>query len=753
MYRRKIKTLQQKVARKSKKINTMKELIQHLKKSSRCDDGIEEVVMNNFEGFQLEVFHSELRNSKISARQRRYSTEMKEFALTIYFYSPKAYNFLRKKLFLPHPAMLRKWLSVFNCEVGFLQEVFDFLKEQARTSDYLQDVALTFDSMAIRSQLLYDKKTDKHCGYVDLGNVSAVDSEELATEALVLMIVSYTKNFKCPIAYFFVNKISAIIQKQLILVAIQKLSEINISVRSVTCDGCIANIKTFEMLGCNLNPENIEAKFKFTHQISTSSGVGVTSTQQDCMDVFCILDPCHLLKLTRNAFAEVSISSPTGSIDFNFIVKLHLLQEKEDLKLANALTGSHVIFKQKKMNVRLAAQTISSSVADAIDFLRLSGNAEFQGSEATTEFIRIFDRIFDVMNSRTLFAKGYKSPLFLHNIHYWKQIFSETAIYIKGLKINGTNVLLHARKTFALGFLINIYSFAHLAEYLLTRSVMPLKYVITYKCSQDHLELFFSCIRSRGGWNNNPNVQQFKWAMRKLLFRNSVKPSVNGNCLINYSSDLAPVFDFKNPRRNIIENQNEDVELDDSNLNHFMSLVDLTSLSSFQNNILYYIGGVIVRKLLKKNSCSFCQEIITHQGTQDHTYLVDINDSSSFTRFVSNGKLYYPSKGVFEIVQYTERAFRAELAMGYLGQYDFKKRIVISVTQNFLSKLSSLFGNTHPMVEMNDELHEIQVLKYVANTYASIRIMTHSTKKTLQMLGQKATLRHKLNKTVLFYHI
>ena len=42
-----------------------------------------------------------------------------------------------------------------------------------------------------------------------------------------------------------------------------------------------------------------------------------------------------------------------------------------------------------KMNVHLAAQTLSGSVAQAIEFLRDEAAIdEFQGSEATTEFIK-----------------------------------------------------------------------------------------------------------------------------------------------------------------------------------------------------------------------------------------------------------------------------------------------------------------------------------------------------------------------------
>ena len=50
----------------------------------------------------------------------------------------------------------------------------------------------------------------------------------------------------------------------------------------------------------------------------------------------------------------------------------------------------------------------------------------------------------------------------------------------------------------------------------LTTKPKPLDYLLTYKYSQDHLELLFSCIRSRGGRNNNPNCLQLKYALQKM---------------------------------------------------------------------------------------------------------------------------------------------------------------------------------------------------------------------------------------------
>ncbi len=59
------------------------------------------------------------------------------------------------------------------------------------------------------------------------------------------------------------------------------------------------------------------------------------------------------------------------------------------------------------MKVKLAAQTLSSSVADALVFCdEVMSNNEFRDCVATVKFIRIIDRLFDVLNSRNPIANG-----------------------------------------------------------------------------------------------------------------------------------------------------------------------------------------------------------------------------------------------------------------------------------------------------------------------------------------------------------
>jgi hypothetical protein len=66
-------------------------------------------------------------------------------------------------------------------------------------------------------------------------------------------------------------------------------------------------------------------------------------------------------------------------------------------------------------------------------------------------------------------------------------------------------------------------------EYIVERKY--LSYLLTYKLSQDHLEMFFCAVRSKGGVNNNPTASQFQAAYKRLLIHSEITTSKNSNCL------------------------------------------------------------------------------------------------------------------------------------------------------------------------------------------------------------------------------
>ena len=129
------------------------------------------------------------------------------------------------------------------------------------------------------------------------------------------------------------------------------------------------------------------------------------------------LDACYMLKLMRNLLADYGtishiVDSRKEDIKGEYIVALNDIQEDLGLSFANKLKKKHVDWTKHKMKVNLAAQTLSSSVTTAIDFLRDEMSLpQFQGSEATTTFIRTIDDAFDALNSWNPHAKGSKAPV------------------------------------------------------------------------------------------------------------------------------------------------------------------------------------------------------------------------------------------------------------------------------------------------------------------------------------------------------
>jgi len=110
-------------------------------------------------------------------------------------------------------------------------------------------------------------------------------------------------------------------------------------------------------------------------------------------------------------------------------------------------------------------------------------------------------------------------------------------------------IYVSGRKMFVVGFIVGIKSVLEMSYKLLYKTQSPLKFVLTYKVFQDHLELFFACVRSRGGCNNNPNCGQFKNFLRQLLFTRNITLK-SGNCC-DFDECGDEVIEFRSEKRNM----------------------------------------------------------------------------------------------------------------------------------------------------------------------------------------------------------
>lgn len=211
---------------------------------------------------------------------------------------------------------------------------------------------------------------------------------------------------------------------------------------------------------------------------------------------FLFPDACHSLKSTRNRLASLSIlyDGENNKIEWRYIMELERYQRENNINLANKLTKVHIQWQKKKMSVRVAAETLSNSVADAIEFLRKQDIAEFQESEATVYFIRRINNIFDILNSKdSKQTIGFKRPISPETKDEYFAYFDEAIPYIKSLKISprGKSILTTRSKTAFLHFIISMQNFRLFYEIYVESGT--LEKIATFQFSQDHLELLFSC--------------------------------------------------------------------------------------------------------------------------------------------------------------------------------------------------------------------------------------------------------------------
>lgn len=77
---------------------------------------------------------------------------------------------------------------------------------------------------------------------------------------------------------------------------------------------------------------------------------------------------------------------------------------EQDLHFGNKLTKSHVYWHNQEMKVKVTAQVLSNSVADALALLRKDMKLKwFQDAGPT----RRMNNIFDILNFRKPLSKGY----------------------------------------------------------------------------------------------------------------------------------------------------------------------------------------------------------------------------------------------------------------------------------------------------------------------------------------------------------
>lgn len=224
-----------------------------------------------------------------------------------------------------------------------------------------------------------------------------------------------------------------------------------------------------------------------------------------------------MLKLHRKCLASKGIlyDKNFDEIQWSYIQELDRIQRTNKINLGNELTKSHIQWEDNKMNVRLAAQTLSNSLANSIDFARVEGLKEFEKSEATVGYIRTVNNLFDVMNTKRNHNGGdFKELISERTVETFLDFFEFARDFLKKVQVFQKDRLIpiFSSNVFTgfFGFYHNANSFMGIYNDYIKGSEDSEFY--TFDVSQDHLETYFGCIRRMNGCNDNPTIQQFEAA-------------------------------------------------------------------------------------------------------------------------------------------------------------------------------------------------------------------------------------------------
>ncbi|CAK1603182.1 unnamed protein product [Parnassius mnemosyne] len=504
---------------------------------------------------------------------------------------------------------------------------------------------------------------------------------------------------------------------------------------SVTFDGIASNINMVRILGANLDHEPYKPFFIYKSA-----------------KIYTIFDACHLLKLIRNAFADFKTFYRNDDIiSYYYITSLNELQEKIQLNLANKLTYRHVNYFKNKMKVKLAAQLLSNSVATSIEYCEKNTNIpEFKGANATVNFIRIVNNTFDIFNSRNLLSPGFKKPINSNNVNMIFKELDRFTEFMQSLTLeNYQKVITSNRKLGFLGFIFNIQSLKMLYNDYINSDLF--KFLPLYKLSQDHLETFFSCIRSRGGFDNNPSARSFISAYKRLLCHAEIQISDNTNCLPIQNVTILALSNLSTMQRlNLAIGKTEDhvdeeiAEFSVSSIHEeddFLVSLPYTQGKEVIKIVVQYISGYIVKALQKKLKCADCIAVLHSQES----------DIKSLIFHKDKGGLIYPSKDVIDVCLFCETIYRENIRFKNLNKNQL--RLIITRTiYNFLNKFSTL--NDHCFPSLNDHIydqdpinnHKYLLVKLIIEKFFIIRIKYEHKLRNVN----KDSIRQFYNKMIIF---
>lgn len=486
----------------------------------------------------------------------RWHPMMIKWCLYLKSKSSSTYDALRHSGFihLPSERLLYDYSHVIKPGVGYNTHVMEALATEIQqknlTEEWQQYVGILHDEIRIKEDLVYDKHTGELIGFInlDLTGNSILDIEhslkdeapKMAKNVLVIMVRGIASNLKFPLAHFATAGITADQLFTILWEAVEILElDTGLKVLFITSDGASPNRRFIRLHANNQNGIVYRSANRYA---------------DDGRHIYFISDAPHLLKTARNCMSNSYSNKKSRQLWKNNkdISWMHIVNLFKDhcsggLRLCPKLTRNHIdISSYGCMKVSLAAQVLSSTVANALELVYGAETSE------TVCFIRHMNKFFDCLNTRSLYEARntrnenvapytseddqrlqYLVSDFLEYFSEWKANIANRAGQFSKSEISKMQLSYQTLQ----GLEITVKSVVECVKIMLAKGA---PYVLTDHFNQDPIEQYFGILRTSGGCNNNPTLEQFNHSMVNIRVAGSqALAPFRGNTRRNIQRDFA----------------------------------------------------------------------------------------------------------------------------------------------------------------------------------------------------------------------
>ncbi len=189
-----------------------------------------------------------------------------KWCLHLKMISSAGYHAMRSSGFikLPSERTLRDYTHLTKVATGIQPEVSAQLRKEAKVEsleEWQKYVAVVFDEVKIKEDIVYNKHTSEIIGFVDLGNVTNQMAEiagqgefnpnKVATHMLVFMVRSLFTSLEFPYVQFATRSSSASDIALMAWDVVRNLEICDFKVMALSCDGASTNRSFFKMYSTN----------------------------------------------------------------------------------------------------------------------------------------------------------------------------------------------------------------------------------------------------------------------------------------------------------------------------------------------------------------------------------------------------------------------------------------------------------------------------------------------------------------------